>query len=532
MALHTFLQNNFVSVRAMLASTAGALHANVRRLAVKSEKNTMNVFQEVYRGMFELVKSPLSQLYKTLREYLEKAEMIPTDLPPAVPSSDGAMLESSVNKFYKELFPMVYHQVVHNLKTQDFTPAYRTCLVEHTETIMPFGSIAHKMANNVAQSFETTKVLIQALTLGLEVLNTTDEIMSKTEESSDSCREALLRLYYCPKCLGLAPSVKPCNNYCLNVMRGCLTQQRTTELDLPWSNFLMETQKLVKEVRDGQLPNIGNVLAGFSNVISDAIMYATLNSPSITTKVQEVCGAPKLLENSTMKTNIVQNTVDTSLKMVHEKNQSTTNLWTPLNSFLEAIEKTKARGFYANLAELLCSDESFAETRDTADCWNGHRIGEYTKALVRPGMDAQKYNPEMSWTAAQPDARIGHLSDKLRHMRQVVVSRLSEKWGLESESLIKSEGSGSGAGPSRSSWPTDDEEYEQPYWTEGSGSGDHAVNPGVVIEDNDNTLKVAIGDPKTNKNIPSKNDPSAANNVSYSPLLLMATIFVCFSWIQ
>lgn len=68
-------------------------------------------------------------------------------------------------------------------------------------------------------------------------------------------------------------------------MRGCLTQQRTTELDLPWSNFLMETQKLVKEVRDGQLPNIGNVLAGFSNVISDAIMYATLNSPSITTKV-------------------------------------------------------------------------------------------------------------------------------------------------------------------------------------------------------------------------------------------------------
>uniref|UniRef100_T1HIW7 Uncharacterized protein n=1 Tax=Rhodnius prolixus TaxID=13249 RepID=T1HIW7_RHOPR len=29
MALHTFLQNNFVSVRAMLASTAGALHVIV-----------------------------------------------------------------------------------------------------------------------------------------------------------------------------------------------------------------------------------------------------------------------------------------------------------------------------------------------------------------------------------------------------------------------------------------------------------------------------------------------------------------------
>ncbi|KAK9504521.1 hypothetical protein O3M35_010837 [Rhynocoris fuscipes] len=235
--------------------------------------------------MFADVRQPLSELYRTLAEYLEKAELIPTDLPPAVPSNDGILLEASVMKFYRELFPLVYHQAVHHLKAQDFTPNYKSCLKDHTESIAPYGTIARKMANNVAQSFETTKVLLQALTLGLEVLNTTDEIMSRKEENSDSCRDALLRLYYCPKCLGIASNVKPCNNYCLNVMRGCLTQQRTTELDLPWSNFIMETQRLVKEVRDGQLPNIGEVLSGFSSVISDAIMYATLNSPDIATKV-------------------------------------------------------------------------------------------------------------------------------------------------------------------------------------------------------------------------------------------------------
>ncbi|KAK9504522.1 hypothetical protein O3M35_010838 [Rhynocoris fuscipes] len=59
-----------------------------RRLAVKSEKNTMNVFEEVYRGMFADVRQPLSELYRTLAEYLEKAELIPTDLPLAVPSND------------------------------------------------------------------------------------------------------------------------------------------------------------------------------------------------------------------------------------------------------------------------------------------------------------------------------------------------------------------------------------------------------------------------------------------------------------
>lgn len=43
----------------------------------------------------------------------------------------------------------------------------------------------------------------------------------------------------------------------------------------------------------------------------------------------------------------------------------------------------------------------------------------YTKTLVRPGVDAQKYNPELTWTEAEPDPKIGQLNDKLRHMRQV-----------------------------------------------------------------------------------------------------------------
>lgn len=44
-----------------------------------------------------------------------------------------------------------------------------------------------------------------------------------------------------------------------------------------------------------------------------------------------------------------------------------------LVQFLVSIAKT--RGFYGNLADSLCQDESFAETRDQ-HCWNGERIGE------------------------------------------------------------------------------------------------------------------------------------------------------------
>lgn len=51
-------------------------------------------------------------------------------------------------------------------------------------------------------------------------------------------------------------------------------------------------------------------------------------------------------------------------------------LSTQLELFLQAVSSTHAISFYADLADSLCSDPSFAETRDTADCWNGLRVGE------------------------------------------------------------------------------------------------------------------------------------------------------------
>lgn len=45
----------------------------------------------------------------------------------------------------------------------------------------------------------------------------------------------------------------------------------------------------------------------------------------------------------------------------------------------------------------------------------------YTKTVVAATVDAQKYNPELTWTQRSPDPRIAQLSDKLRHIRQVGV---------------------------------------------------------------------------------------------------------------
>lgn len=48
---------------------------------------------------------------------------------------------------------------------------------------------------------------------------------------------ALTKMMYCPFCRGFV-AIKPCYNYCFNVMRGCLANQG--ELDTEWNNFIGE----------------------------------------------------------------------------------------------------------------------------------------------------------------------------------------------------------------------------------------------------------------------------------------------------
>lgn len=59
---------------------------------------------------------------------------------------------------------------------------------------------------------------------------------------SSECLKGLMKLVYCPYCRGIA-SVKPCSNYCSNVMKGCLANQ--ADLDPEWQNLIGKIQPLL-----------------------------------------------------------------------------------------------------------------------------------------------------------------------------------------------------------------------------------------------------------------------------------------------
>lgn len=69
----------------------------------------------------------------------------------------------------------------------------------------------------------------------VSVLMTAVTLLLLQVSSTPACIRALTKMLYCPFCQGM-PAVKPCKNYCLNVMKGCLANQ--ADLDPEWNLYI------------------------------------------------------------------------------------------------------------------------------------------------------------------------------------------------------------------------------------------------------------------------------------------------------
>lgn len=461
------LRHNSRSLQGLLTSTATTLQNHVSELARQSENKTLLLFLQVYRGMASLSREPIEALYRDIRNYIW---INSTDAKPSVSPEE---IVNSVNVFFTELFPLAYHHSA-DIPDKDFTLNYKECLKKSIDSISPFGDIPKQMEQSLSKSLEATRLLLQAFRIGSEVLNTTDTLLIDEHSSDNSeCHDALLKMTYCPKCLGLYKHAKPCSGYCLNVLRGCITKY-VAELDLPWNGYVEGIESLVnamkKSSNDADI-NVDAVIRNLDNKISTAIMRYMEKGKDIDMRVKKICGTPEFShkENPLLADSSTPYPTPASGKPRNTNPRNFSPLpENELTHFLAAIGKTK--GFYANLANTLCQDESFAERKDQ-QCWNGERIAEYTKTVVDVGFDMQKYNPEVkpSTNIQSIDPRVANLVDKLRRVHHIAVNSLGPNYSVDADYMQRdgTEGSGSGNGPDME----EDEDYVR-----GSGSGDGHVH--------------------------------------------------------
>ncbi|XP_038007758.1 glypican-5 isoform X5 [Motacilla alba alba] len=379
------LQTSSATLKFLISRNAAAFQETFEMLIRLAENYTSTLFCNVYRNMAAEAAVHVQEFFTDVGLFLFGAD---------------ASTEEFVNRFFDTLFPVVYNHVI-NPGPTDISLEYAECLRAAARDIRPFGNIPKKAVGHMARSLLPSRTFLQALNLGVEVINTTDHL-----HFSRDCSRALLRMQYCPHCQGLTLS-KPCMGYCLNTIRGCLAG--VAEVDLHWRKYIQSLEELSGALSGAH--GIEHVLLNFHSLVHDALVQARINGPELSEQVNKICGPPVRKPKQSPGCSFDQNKHNQVLKMFsRDSEQTLTNRRKEFISHLRLY-----RAFYSNLADQLCGNELAAA--DGLPCWNGEDVvRSYTHRVVGSGIKAQSANPEVKVKGTDPV--ISQIIDKLKHVIQ------------------------------------------------------------------------------------------------------------------
>ncbi|CAH6780014.1 Gpc3 [Phodopus roborovskii] len=183
-------------------------------------------------------------------------------------------VDDMVNELFDSLFPVIYTQMM-NPGLPESVLDINECLRGARRDLKVFGSFPKLIMTQVSKSLQVTRIFLQALNLGIEVINTTDHL-----RFSKDCGRMLTRMWYCSYCQGLM-MVKPCGGYCNVVMQGCMAG--VVEIDKYWREYILSLEELVNGMY--RIYDMENVLLGLFSTIHDSIQYVQKNGGKLTTTV-------------------------------------------------------------------------------------------------------------------------------------------------------------------------------------------------------------------------------------------------------
>ncbi|NWV36842.1 GPC5 protein, partial [Grantiella picta] len=336
------LQTSSATLKFLISHNAAAFQETFEMLIRLAENYTSTLFCNAYRNMAAEATARVQEFFTDVGLFL-----FGTDI----------STEESVNRFFDTLFPVVYNHVI-NPGVTDISLEYAECLRVARRDIRPFGNIPKKAVGQMGRSLLPSRTFLQALNLGIEVINTTDHLRFSKE-----CSRALLRMQYCPHCQGLTLS-KPCMGYCLNIVRGCLAD--VAEVDLHWQGYIQALEELSSAMSGAY--DIEHVLLNFHSLVNDALVQARTNGPELSEQVNKICGPPVRKPKQSPNCSFDQNKDNQGLKMFSRDSEET--LANRRKEFISHLRLYRA--FYGGLADQLCGNELAAA--DGVPCWNGEDV--------------------------------------------------------------------------------------------------------------------------------------------------------------
>lgn len=249
----------------VLSARATRFNEFFKTLLSQSKSEFHEMFKRTYGVIYEQNSYVFSDLFNELENYYIRGKV---DLAEA--------LDTFFNILYQKMFTVLNSQY-------KFDDKYLGCVSENMKQLKPFGDVPEKLTGQIKRSFVATRTFEQALSSAAEVARN----MANIRPGAD-CTSALTKMQQCGACRGYAE--KPCSNYCVNVMRGCLSHY--IELDIEWDNFVQSMDKIIERLL-GPF-NIVMVVEPINIKISEAIMNFQETGQDISAQIFNGCGKPQL----------------------------------------------------------------------------------------------------------------------------------------------------------------------------------------------------------------------------------------------
>lgn len=317
-----------------------------------------------------------------------------------------------------------------------FNDLYLKCIGTYMDDMKPFGDIPDKLTAEIKKSFIAIRAFVQALKIGNEVTKN----MLKAELALE-CSKALMKMTYCSHCQGL-PHLKPCNNYCLHVMKGCLTYHM--EINTSWIDYIESFLMLSTRLENSF--NIESVVDPIDIKISDAIMNFQENGAIVSRTLFEHCGKPKLRKRS-----IEEKLNFKTIKLIYQGNKTHISQSNKKNlDFLVQIIKRRVKQqkkFWIELPQKMCkSYRAINYTHYGKNCWNGIEKYRYTGNLSKDEILESKYIPDISIHLSHQNYIVNH---QIFSLKRITAQMKQAFHGLDinwedSEFEMNAGGSGSG----------------------------------------------------------------------------------------
>uniref|UniRef100_A0A8C4SR23 Glypican-3 n=1 Tax=Erpetoichthys calabaricus TaxID=27687 RepID=A0A8C4SR23_ERPCA len=302
-------------------------------MVIRHARNYTNLmFRSNFRELVGEASNPVGELFTDMSLYILGSDTNVDDM---------------VNSFFNNLFPLVYHRLLNPMKKGSRGPEFSMeCLRTLWKEVGAFGPFPKVIMTRLSHSLLATRVFVQALNLGIEIINTTDHLKFGKE-----CGRALLKLWYCPGCQGLLLA-KPCVGYCQLVMHSCLNH--VTEVHQYWQEYINGLGAVASGMQG--IYDAENVLLKMYTLIRDAVLHANKNRLRLSTVVSTPKGLP----------------FQTPTPMPPCGCPYQNDLLLVSSEFIISLRSFS--NFYSTLPETLCNHESAMQ--NNSYCWNGQEMTE------------------------------------------------------------------------------------------------------------------------------------------------------------